>query len=126
MEKKKQIFNRKYLKSNRIWLRNNSTSAEAALWELIKNKKLEGRKFRRQHSIGNYIADFYCSQEKLIIELDGNLHGEYYMIERDEKRDKYLNDLGFTILRFENRFIFQDPDYVLDEIKKSFSSVKPE
>jgi very-short-patch-repair endonuclease len=73
MEKKDHIFNRKYLETNRKWLRNNSTSAEAALWKLLKNKQLEGRKFRRQQSIGKYIVDFYCSQEKLIVELDGNM-----------------------------------------------------
>ena len=120
MEKKDHIFSRKYLETNRKWLRNNSTSAEATLWSLLKNKQLEGRKFRRQQSIGKYIVDFYCSQEKLIVELDGNIHGDYYMIEKDTIRDQYLENLGFTILRFENRFVFQHPEYVLDEIKKSF------
>jgi very-short-patch-repair endonuclease len=81
---------------------------------------LERRKFRRQQSIGRYVVDFYCSQEKLIVELDGNIHGEYFMIEKDRIRDQYLENLGFSILRFENRFIFQHPEYVLDEIKKSF------
>jgi len=120
MEYKNHIFNSKYLEANRKWLRNNSTSAEAALWTLLKNRQLEGRKFRRQHSIGKYIVDFYCSQEKLIIELDGNIHGEYYMIEKDIIRDQYIESLGMTILRFENRLVFQDPEYVLDEIKKNF------
>jgi very-short-patch-repair endonuclease len=49
------------------------------------------------------------------VELDGNIHGEYFMIEKDTIRDQYLEDLGFTILRFENRFIFQHPEYVLDD-----------
>ena len=120
VEKKDHIFNRKYLETNRKRLRNNSTSAEAALWKLLKNKQLEGRKFRRQQSIGKYIVDFYCSEEKLIVELDGNIHGEYNMIEKDTIRDQYLENLGLTILRFENRFVFQHPEYVLDEIKKSF------
>jgi very-short-patch-repair endonuclease len=63
------------------WLinRNRSTSAEAALWEMLKSKKLEGRKFRRQYSIGSYIVDFCCPSEKLIIELDGDPHGEYHI-----------------------------------------------
>jgi very-short-patch-repair endonuclease len=120
MEKKDHIFNRKYLETNRKWLRNNSTSAEAALWKLLKNKQLEGRKFRRQQSIGKYIVDFYCSQEKLIVELDGNIHGEYHRIEKDTIRDQYFENLGFTILRFENRLVFQHSEYVLDEIKKNF------
>lgn len=120
-----RLNNKKELKSYRTSLRNKSTSAEAALWNLLKNSQL-GRKFRRQHSIGNYITDFCCPSEKLIIELDGNVHGEYSQIEKDEIRDKYLEDLDYRILRFENRFVFQDPEYVLDEIKKTFhKSQKP-
>jgi very-short-patch-repair endonuclease len=116
--KDKNIFNRKSLKSFRLSLRNNSTSAEAALWVMLKSKKLEGKKFRRQYSIGRYIADFCCPSEKLIIELDGDSHGEYHKIQKDENRDKYLESLGFTILRFENRFVFQDPEYLSGEIRK--------
>jgi very-short-patch-repair endonuclease len=54
----------------------------------------------------------------LIIELDGNSHGEYPKIQKDENRDKYLESLGFTVLRFENRFVFQDPEHISEEIKK--------
>ena len=122
--KSKIIFNRKSLKSFRSSLRNRSTSAEAALWEMLKSRKLEGRKFRRQYSIGNYIVDFCCPSEKLIIELDGDLHGEYRKIEEDENRDKYLGTLGFTVLRFENRFVFQEPEYVKSEISKVINKKK--
>jgi len=117
----KNLFNRKDLKSFRSSLRNRSTSAEAALWELLKSKKLERRKFRRQYSIGSYIADFCCPAEKLIIELDGDPHGEYHKIQKDEIRDNFLASLGFTLIRFENRFVFQDPDYVKSEIRKVFN-----
>ena len=65
--------------------------------------------------------DFYCSSEKVIVELDGNFHGEYYQIEKDKERDLFLENLGYKILRFENKVVFQDPDYVLEEIKKKFS-----
>jgi len=64
--KNKNLFNRKDLKSFRSSLRNKSTSAEAALWEILKSKQLEVRKFRRQYSIGSYIVDFCCPSEKLI------------------------------------------------------------
>ncbi len=114
------IFNRKSLKQLRSYLRNNSTSAESALWNQLKSKNLEGRKFRRQQSIGNYIVDFYCPSEKLIVELDGDLHGDPIQIQKDISRDKYLEALGFTVLRFENRFVFQEPEIVLNEIKKVF------
>ena len=58
------------------------------------------------------------SIRKLIIELDGDPHGEYYKIQKDENRDKYLESLGFTVLRFENRFVFKEPEYLKDEIRK--------
>ena len=84
--KNKNLFNRKGLKSYRSSLRNRSTSAEAELWDILKSKNLDGRKFRRQHSIGNYIVDFCCPSEKLIIELDGDPHGEYIKIQEDANR----------------------------------------
>jgi very-short-patch-repair endonuclease len=120
MDKSKHIFNKKELALKRKALRKNLTSAEAALWNLLKNKQLEGRKFRRQHGLGTYIVDFCCPSEKLIVELDGDIHGDYHQIQRDTNRDQYLNDLGFTVLRFENRWVFQDPEYLLTEIKKEF------
>jgi len=112
------IFNRKELKYFRATLRKRSTSAEAKLWELLKARKIDGKKFRRQHSIGKYIVDFCCPAEKLIIELDGASHGENHQIQKDETRDKYIESLGFTVLRFENRIVFQDPDYLKSEIQK--------
>jgi very-short-patch-repair endonuclease len=90
------LFSRKRLKSFISSLRNRSTSAEAALWNILKSKKLAGKKFRRLYSIGSYIVDFCCPSEKLIIELGGEPHGEYYKIQKDENRDKYLESLGFN------------------------------
>ena len=87
--KNKKLFNRTYLKPIRSFLRNNSTSAEAVLWTYLKSASIDGRKFRRQHSIGKYIADFYCPSEKLIVELDGEPHGDYIQIEKDIIRDKF-------------------------------------
>ena len=86
IDMKNHLFNRKSLKFFRSSLRNRSTSAEAELWNILKSKKLNARKFRRQHSIGNYIVDFFCASEKLVIELDGNPHGEYHKIEKDKKK----------------------------------------
>ena len=122
--KSKNLFSRKGLKSFRSFLRNRSTSAEVALWEILKSRKLDGRKFRRQYSIDKYIVDFCCPSEKLIIELDGNPHGEYHRIQRDEKRDKYIESLGFTVLRFENRIVFQEPEFIKYEIRKFINKEK--
>src|SRR3972149_10768797 len=119
--KNENLFNRKGLKSFRPSLRKRSTSAEAELWEMLKSKQLNGRKFRRQYSIGSYIVDFRCPSEKLVIELDGDYHGEYNKIQEDENRDKFIESLGFTVLRFENRFVFREPEYLKSEIRKVFN-----
>ncbi len=111
-----------YLKPYRKDLRNKSTSAEAELWKYIKGKQLEGRKFRRQHSINNRIVDFFCSAEKIIIELDGDSHGDSHRTYEDVDRDKVFNDMGYKVIRFENRFVFEDIEWVKEEIKKSFGS----
>jgi len=116
----KVSLNKKSLKPLRQELRNKLTSAEAELWILLKSKQIEGRKFRRQHSIENYIVDFYCPSERLIIELDGDPHGDYAQIYKDEIRDKFFEDNGFKVLRFENRFVFQDQEYVIELIKSNF------
>jgi len=116
--KPNNLFNRKDLKSFRSSFRNRSTSAEAALWNILKSRKLDGRKFRRQYSIDKYIVDFCCPSEKLVIELDGAPHGEYSKISKDETRDKYIESLGFTVIRFENRFVFQEPEFLINEIRK--------
>ncbi len=118
--KMKPIHNRKYLEDKRKALRKDLTSAEATLWNHLKQKQLEGRKFRRQHSILNYIVDFYCPKEKLIIELDGGYHLRFEQQLKDYERDEVLNNLGFTIFRIENKFIFEDLDYVLNGIKACF------
>jgi very-short-patch-repair endonuclease len=115
----KNLFNRKEIKLLRSSLRNKGTSAEVALWNLLKSKQLCGKKFRRQHSIGRYIVDFCCPSEKIIVEVDGSYHGEVQRIKKDEERDEYLQSLGFTVIRFENRQVFQDPDFVRDEIRKA-------
>ena len=115
------IHNRKYLKQTRRDLRNNLTSAEATLWKAIQRKQLDGRKFRRQHSIKNFIVDFYCPSEKLIVELDGAHHFTSAGWEQDQERDKILKDLGFKILRFENQDVFDSLENVLETIRSNFN-----
>jgi very-short-patch-repair endonuclease len=112
--------NKNILKPFRKQLRNRSTSAEAVLWTELKSRKLDGRKFRRQQSIGNFIVDFYCAEEKLIIELDGESHGDYSKIEEDLKRDNTLIAEGYKVLRFENRVVFQDIEWLKEQIRGRF------
>ena len=101
-------------------LRNNGTSAEAFLWNYLKGSKLEGRKFRRQHSIKRFIVDFYCPSEKLIVELDGQVHFNEAAQEYDRKREKILEEFGFTVIRFENKMVFDFLPSVLKDIKDHF------
>ena len=101
------------------------TPAEAYLWTHLKAKKLEGRRFQKQHSIDNYIVDFYCSSEKLIIELDGEVHNSPIAEEKDEQRDAHLHQMGFTVLRFENKMVFEHLAEILEDIKTNFKSSFP-
>jgi len=97
------------------------TSAKKILWLKISKKQLNGFRFRRQHSIGRYIADFYCHDLRLIVELDGNIH--YETKEYDTDRDEFLKACGYTVLRFQNDEILNSLDDVLDRIKSCIISL---
>ncbi len=112
--------NRKYLKTYRQDLRNNSTKAERMLWKALQKSQLEDRKFRRQQSIENFIVDFYCPSEKLIIELDGEVHYNIVNQTYDDERTIKLKELGFKVLRFENKLVFEQTEMVLEAIKDAF------
>jgi len=99
------------------------TSAEAMLWNIIKSKQL-GVKFRRQHSIGNYIVDFYSSEIKLAIEMDGGIHEDVIHQSNDEVRDNYLKDLGITIIRFNNDELFEDEERVKEVLVRKINELK--
>lgn len=111
-----RIHNRRYLKEYRKNLRNNLTPAENRLWLALKGKKLDGYKFRRQHSIANFIVDFYCFPEKLAIELDGGYHQDAGVQDHDAQRQAYLESLGIRVLRFRNEEVIYNLDAVLDTI----------
>ena len=96
------------------------TPAEAYLWTKLSNRKLEGRKFRRQHSLGSFVVDFYCPTEKLSVELDGMPHFTEEGIENDKMRTKYLKSIGINEIRFENAEVFERTDEVLNKIKACF------
>lgn len=97
-------------------LRKNLTNAEAYLWSFLKNKQLNGYKFRKQSPIGNYIVDFVCFERKLIIELDGGHHTEENAVKYDNDRAKFLSDTGYKTLRIFNSEIFNNIDGVLHYI----------
>lgn len=121
----KKIFNSDSSREFRRSLRRNLTATEAFLWNHLKQKKLSGRKFRRQHSIGPYTVDFYCPEEKLIVEVDGQNHLDNGADERDEKRTVYFNSLGLTVVRFENKDVFEQTGWVLETIADNFHTPSP-
>jgi very-short-patch-repair endonuclease len=85
---------------------------------------LEGRKFRRQHSFGPFIIDFYCPAEKLAVELDGATHFTEEGMQYDTERTNYLNQYNIKVIRFENQLVFQNTQEVLSEIKKHFKHAR--
>jgi leucyl-tRNA synthetase len=97
-------------------LRKNSTPTEKLRWNHLRRKQLYGRTFRRQHPISPYIVDFYCSQIRLVIEVDGEIHK--YQLDQDNFRQAWLTECGFNVIRITNDQVLNNLDWVLLEIQK--------
>lgn len=95
-------------------LRRNQTDAEARLWYHLRDRQLAGCKFRRQVPLGPYFADFVCLERRLIIEVDGGQHAE--RMNEDAQRSAYLNEQGYTVLRFWNDQVLRETEAVLEEV----------
>jgi very-short-patch-repair endonuclease len=93
------------------------TPAEAAFWRIVKNSKIDGLKFRRQHSVGRYVLDCYCPAEKLAVELDGTVHFGPHAVLHDHERKLFLQFFGIKVIRFENKLVFEELQHVLDKIR---------
>jgi very-short-patch-repair endonuclease len=106
-------------------LRRNSTDAENALWRLLRDRRLLGIKFRRQHPLGPFILDFYCFDHRLAVEADGDHHADEDVLAYDERRTRYLLDEGITVLRFSNREILTERDGVLSIIAQALGIPSP-
>ncbi|MBU1355060.1 MAG: endonuclease domain-containing protein [Candidatus Edwardsbacteria bacterium] len=111
-----QRHNKPEYKPVRKYLRNNSTQAEIILWRFLKKKQLNGLKFRRQHSIGGFIVDFYCPEKRLAIELDGDVHEVERQAGYDKARQKAIEALGIKILRFANEEVIENIEGVIKAI----------
>jgi poly(A) polymerase len=98
-------------------MRKAPTPAEVKLWQHLRRNRISGARFRRQHAIDRFIADFYCPAAKLVIEVDGRVHEE--QTDGDSERDAVLSDLGFTVLRFRNEDVLNRIDSVLEQIQAS-------
>ena len=102
------------LLANSRRLRKQMPPAENRLWQRLRNRQLGGYRFRRQQPIGQYILDFVCSEVKLVIEIDGGQHANQTAY--DEARTQYLQNLGFSVMRFWNNEVLQQTDAVLTAI----------
>jgi very-short-patch-repair endonuclease len=107
-----RLHNLPQLKERRRQLRNALTPAEALLWKNLQRSQVGGRKFRRQHSVGPYVVDFYCPACRLAVELDGEGHFDSTRSEYDVKRMRFLERQGIRVLRFENRQVFESLEEV--------------
>jgi len=116
-----RIHNAQPLKPRRKELRATMTPAEIRLWQALKHSQLNNLKFRRQHSIGPFVADFYCPAAKLVIELDGSVHDSETVQQWDKERTAYLVSLGLRVVRFENREVMENLEGVLAEIRNRAS-----
>jgi len=97
-------------------LRSNQTKAETFLWFKLRKRQLKNYQFYRQRIISNYIADFYCPDAKLVIEIDGGQHYSEPGMTKDTLRDQHLSDLGLRIMRISAGEVFDNTEGVLEAI----------
>jgi very-short-patch-repair endonuclease len=117
-------YNKESEKTNRRKLRINSTQSEEILWEYLRNRKLLRLKFKRQYSIDHFVVDFFCSEIKLAIELDGEIHLSKDVKNHDENRDSYLRSFGIRILRIKNEKVLNDIKGTLELIKNNIATLR--
>ena len=107
-------------------LREDLTEPERFLWSILRNRRLAGAKFRRQHPIDPYVLDFYCNDARLAVELDGGQHNSEEGRTNDERRSLFLKRSGIKVLRFWNHEVFEDTEGVLDAIAWALSDAMSE
>ncbi|MCD6069114.1 MAG: hypothetical protein K0S33_3940 [Bacteroidetes bacterium] len=99
-------------------LRQGSTYAEDLFWQMVRNRKVCNLKIRRQHPIGPFIADFYCHELLLVIEVDGSIHELEEIKQKDLSRENYLKDNGLKVLRFSNDDVMLNSHIIEEKIKE--------
>ncbi len=97
-------------------LRKKETESEQAAWRLLRTLRFKGFTFRRQHAVGLYIVDFCCPQRRLIVELDGSVHGQPSQTRRDGCRDAQLKNMGYTVARFPNGMVLDAPELFVERV----------
>jgi very-short-patch-repair endonuclease len=99
------------------------TEAEKVLWHNLRKRKLNGFKFRRQHRVADFIADFFCLECELVVEVDGNYHNDIEQKEYDEGRTYEFGELRIKVIRFTNREVLENIDFVLRAISQHLISI---
>ena len=118
MYEKTGIYNKKSTEWKRKALRKRQTPEETIIWEILRNRKFMGIKFRRQYGFGKYIVDFYASSLRLVVEIDGNQHYTKSGLEYDKIRTDFIESFGAKVLRFKNREVKYDLDGVKSRLKE--------
>jgi len=108
--------------NNAKFLRQNETDAEKLLWKNLRNNRLGGYKFRRQHPVSTFVADFYCAEKKLIVELDDSVHNLIENKDYDKLRSMVLKENGIEVIRFDNEEVLSSMNEVLSKILKVLES----
>lgn len=108
-----------------LCLRHKMTRAEVILWSRLRRNEVPGRRFRRQHPIGPYVAGFACVPARLVVEVDGGTHSTSTEVLHDRRRDAYMKGRGWRILRVTNEDIYKNLDTVLDGIVRFAPPPRP-
>ena len=127
MEKDKPFYfgtnNKTFQKASA--LRKEMTDAEKILWNFLRRKNVDGFKFRRQHPLGQFIADFYCHEALLVIEVDGKIHLKEEQKKYDEIRSRMLNEFGLRVIRFTNEEVMIETASVIKKIEEALATPTP-
>ena len=114
----KYLYNDPSAKLDRRRIRKNATDAERKLWSILRSRRMAGLKFFQQYSVGSYILDFYCPEQRLAIEVDGGQHADVYGQQHDAHRNRYLRELNIRVIRFWNNDVLQNIEGVGKKIRE--------
>ena len=117
----KHLYNDPSRKPDRRRLRKDATDAERKLWRILSNRQMAGLKFFRQYSIGPYILDFYCPEQRLAVEVDGGQHANTHGQQCDARRDRYLRDLNVRVIRLWNNDVLRNIEAIGQKIGEEVS-----
>ena len=117
-------FNKSSQTEKRRKLRQNQTNAEELVWRFIRNRQLLGYKFKRQYSVDHFVIDFFCSDLKLAIEIDGGSHNSPEQRKKDIVRQKYLEAFNINFVRVKDEELFGNPNKAFDKIEQAIKLIR--